>query len=58
MLVKTIDSTCPAAHCGLKIGQEVVSINGTRVQGRPLVQIVDIMSHSLASAEIVVKDSS
>ena len=51
-----MDPTSPAASRELKVDQVVISINDTLVQGRPLIQIMDILGHSLASAKLVVKD--
>lgn len=50
-----MESGCPTAMAGqLKVGQCVLSVGGTPVRGRPLMQVVELLGHCGASVDLVV----
>ena len=59
VLVKSLEPDCPTALASqLKVGQCVLSVEGTPVRGRPLMQVMELLRHCGASADLVVGGAS
>ena len=55
MRVKSIEPGCPTALAGeLQVGSTVLSVGGTPVRGRPLMQVIEMLGHCGTSVDLVV----
>lgn len=55
MRVKSIEPGCPTSLAGkLQVGWTVLSVGGTPVRGRPLMQVVEMLRHCGASVDLEV----
>lgn len=53
--MKSIEPGCPAALAGeLQVGATVLSVGGTPVRGRPLMQVLEMLGHCGTSVDLVV----
>ena len=55
MRVRSIEPDCPTALAGeLQVGSTVLSVGGTPVRGRPLMQVMEMLGHCGTSVDLVV----
>ena len=55
MHVRSIEPGCPTALAGeLQVGSTVLSVGGTPVRGRPLMQVMEMLGHCGTSVDLVV----
>ena len=55
MRVRSIEPGCPTALAGkLQVGSTVLSVGGTPVRGRPLMQVMEMLGHCGTSVDLVV----
>ena len=55
MRVRSIEPGCPTALVGeLQVGSTVLSVGGTPVRGRPLMQVMEMLGHCGTSVDLVV----
>ena len=55
MRVRSIEPGCPTALGGeLQVGSTVLSVGGTPVRGRPLMQVMEMLGHCGTCVDLVV----